>query len=856
MDVRSTKEELVNMHNVRIVIALAVSVLLPLQVSVQPVVGTNRRSGTPPLAASAVSQQTDVDAQLAASGAMPNNPSQALPTTVNASIPNSAKVISDDLALLNNGTVKNLVTGRTVTDRNIVGTPSTPPDPLAKTDGKSFIPVSVKTVRSAIRRVSGTQHIRNISMEPNNYGAHWGRYNDSPAFFGGTGDLFVQQAEGVIDVSEHQGVVDWNQVKASGVQGAIIRIAFGWGNRYDSQALNNIAECKRLRIPFGIYLYSYAYDSVTAAEEGTDVVSKLRSVGVSPHDLSYPVFYDLEDWSWTGHVHPTSPSIYEGMVDAWYGKLQAAGYTNLSVYSYMDYLQNELNSTSIYAKTRWVARYGEEMHFTFPTNYRGWQYYDQGHVAGINGTVDLSAFGNQSYQAVADATAYTALSIPNGVYYINSFAKDSSGVDIPGGSAASGISPQLYQANGSAAQQFRFTRQSNGSYTIINVNSGRALDVAGGAAGNLAEVRQWDVNGSAAQQWSLRDSGAGYYLQSALGNWVLDLAWGSVSNGVSVRLYAPNGTSTQKFITSSATSAIVQNIPVSIVSALNPTFALDLPGDSATSGARLQLYSWNGTNAQLYVFQQVGNGVYQVLNQSTGKVIEVQSAATANGGVIQQWDSNNTVAQHWSVMSYGGSNTLVNDASGKVMDVPGANAMSGVRLQSYAFNGSDAQRWVVIDQFDRARLNGLAAAHRNDLSDGAVSLGTSLSPSMVLDVAGGSLSDGAQVRMWSSNGTRAQQWKISHDSQGYVTFTNIGSGKSLDVLHANAENGTLIDQYTNNDTYAQKWIAVRASDGTFVLYSALKWSMVLDVRGASTALGSTVQLYSANSTGAQRWNIK
>ena len=69
----------------------------------------------------------------------------------------------------------------------------------------------------------------------------------------------------------------------------------------------------------------------------------------------------------------------------------------------------------------------------------------------------------------------SAVSIPNGNYYINVRSKVASSVDIPGASGADSTAIQLYSGNGSKAQQFTFTKQSDGSYVIVNVNSGKAL---------------------------------------------------------------------------------------------------------------------------------------------------------------------------------------------------------------------------------------------------------------------------------------------------------------------------------------------------------------------------------------------
>ena len=394
-----------------------------------------------------------------AADVMPENPDAALPRQVAASVGDDATVVSESHALTDGGELKDIETGETVTDPELVGTESTQPDPLSKTDGESFIPVSAADVREKVAANGGdveagagdgtarsgrtddsaaddgaaaddgvaaldgasagsasdgvgdaapssytrvanettsatAARVTPAALPNNSYGAYWGSYNGTPAFFESNGNLFVQQAKGVVDVSEWQGDIDWQAARNAGVEGAIIRIGYGWGNGLDRKAQRNINECRRLGIPFGVYVYSYAYDASTAAKEGSNLVGLLRQAGVNPGDLGYPVYYDLEAWAWTGHAHPTSPGVYEGMVDAWYGQLQAAGYTNLSVYSYTSYLNTALNSASIHAKTRWVAQYGARMQYTaFPTNDRGWQYTSSGRINGINGNVDLNAFG-------------------------------------------------------------------------------------------------------------------------------------------------------------------------------------------------------------------------------------------------------------------------------------------------------------------------------------------------------------------------------------------------------------------------------------------------------------------------------
>lgn len=793
---------------------------------------------------------------------MPDNPNAKLPDNVSDEISDDATVVSEDLAVTPEGEVKNIETGEIVTDPTLVGTKDQQPDPLAKTNGESFIPVSAEDVKNAV----ADANVQLSKFESNEYGAHWGTYNNSKAFFDYQNNLFVQQAKGVIDVSGWQGDIDWAKAKADGVEGAIIRLGYGEGNNADKKAQRNISECKRLGIPFGIYWYSYADTPALAKEEGADVVAKLKQFGVNPSDLAYPVYYDLEKWTWEGHQPPTDPNVYNNIVNNWYSALQSAGYKNLGVYSYTSYLQGPLKHADIYAKTTWVAQYGARMGFdSFPTNSRGWQYTSSGKVDGISGNVDMNAFGNKEFvnggssnalQAAIDVRKMTAVTIPNDNYYINVRSKVASSVDIPGGSAADSTAIQLYSGNSSKAQQFTFTRQSDGSYEIVNVNSGKALDVRNGVAENNAIVQQYSRNNSQAQRWFIRDSGAGYYLQSALGNWVLDLSGGNTANGAAIRLYTPNGTASQLFVVSSSDVNIATGVSMIITSVANKKLVTDVTSASTANGARVQLYSSNNTNAQKYRFESIGNGTYKIINANSGKVLDVAGGSTANGAALQQYTSNNTVAQQWTVWNYGsGKIALVSVNANKAVDIPGGNAVQQAQLQLYSPNGTVAQQWLVAKAplTLRERLNETAAKHRQDLPDGTYTFGSKLNTSMKMDVSGASRSNYGNVQIWTGNGTNAQKWKVTHDSNGYVTLTSVNSGKVLDVNGGVSANGTNVQQYDSNGTYAQKWIAVKNSDGSYTFQSALAENAVLDVNGGSSANGTNVQLYTSNGTNAQKW---
>ena len=98
----------------------------------------------------------------------------------------------------------------------------------------------------------------------------------------------------IMDVSHHQGSIDWEKVKESEfVDGVIIRVGFGRdrATQDDREFLRNVTECIRLNIPFGAYIYSYAKTEDDARSEAANF---RRLLDPYLQKMSYPVYYDLE----------------------------------------------------------------------------------------------------------------------------------------------------------------------------------------------------------------------------------------------------------------------------------------------------------------------------------------------------------------------------------------------------------------------------------------------------------------------------------------------------------------------------------------------------------------------------------
>lgn len=201
-----------------------------------------------------------------------------------------------------------------------------------------------------------------------------------------------------IDVSEHNGVIDWEAVKNSDVDYAIIRV--GYGSNYtqydDDYWTRNAQECTRLGIPFGVYIYSYA-DSVEDAASEADHVLRL----ISGYNLSYPVYYDLEE---TNIINKVGKGTITEIAKTFCGRMQNAGY-EVGVYANLNWWNNYLTDGVFNNWHRWVAQYNVTC--DYGGKYHMWQCTSSASVPGINGNVDVNFF----YEELRDAEGFVAIPI-------------------------------------------------------------------------------------------------------------------------------------------------------------------------------------------------------------------------------------------------------------------------------------------------------------------------------------------------------------------------------------------------------------------------------------------------------------
>lgn len=203
--------------------------------------------------------------------------------------------------------------------------------------------------------------------------------------FGADGVLAKSAPTVGIDVSKHNGNIDWKAVKNSGVSFAIIRCGYrGYSTGVmveDPTFRTNIRGALAAGLRVGVYYYSQAVDEVEAVEEASMVINL-----VSGYGLQLPVYMDVEASG--GRADSISVSQRTANIKAFCGTIQSAGY-KAGVYANKTWLNSYINASSISNYHIWLAQYAKEPTYT-ATRYDMWQYTSKGRVSGISGNVDMN----------------------------------------------------------------------------------------------------------------------------------------------------------------------------------------------------------------------------------------------------------------------------------------------------------------------------------------------------------------------------------------------------------------------------------------------------------------------------------
>lgn len=218
-----------------------------------------------------------------------------------------------------------------------------------------------------------------------------------------------------IDVSKHNGAIDWQKVKASGIDFAIIRAGYGKSIAQKDKTFEaNYAGCKANGIHCGAYWYSYAVTPAEAEAEARVFIQALAG-----KQFEFPVYFDIEE----NNALATGKKNVSAIIRAFCAVMEQAGYW-VGVYASRAHIQSYIDDNTQKRYSLWVAEWGNALHYSGDAGI--WQFSENGKVDGINGNVDLDecnvdyptaikAAGKNGYTKHADTPAeskHTVMYIP------------------------------------------------------------------------------------------------------------------------------------------------------------------------------------------------------------------------------------------------------------------------------------------------------------------------------------------------------------------------------------------------------------------------------------------------------------
>lgn len=213
-----------------------------------------------------------------------------------------------------------------------------------------------------------------------------------------------------IDVSKFQGDIDWNKVKAAGVEYAIIRIGYrGYGSAgnmaKDPKFLQNLVNATSVGIDCGLYFFTQAITKAEAEEEAKKVIAWLKEAKTEKDKngnlvwpksnwkyLNYPIYFDTElstaSPSGTGRADKLTKSQRTETVIGFCEALKKEKYYP-GIYASTSWLGSKIDMSKLQSYDVWVAHYGVSKP-GYTGKHQMWQYTSQGKINGISGYVDLN----------------------------------------------------------------------------------------------------------------------------------------------------------------------------------------------------------------------------------------------------------------------------------------------------------------------------------------------------------------------------------------------------------------------------------------------------------------------------------
>ncbi len=277
----------------------------------------------------------------------------------------------------------------------------------------------------------------------------------------------------------------------------------------------------------------------------------------------------------------------------------------------------------------------------------------------------------------------------------------------------------------------------------------------------------------------------------------------------------------------------------------------------------------NPDNAnQTWLLTRQSDGSYKITNNATGKVLDVYAASRASGANVDIYASNDTNAQRWYIFQNQNSSYTLRAKCGTTCVLTAASSSAGANVYMSTFASAALQQFKIttVDVSDDNTENEepttppvvepeVPEVPAEPEAPKPANLGTRFNASISLSYVSKNIAvSGTNVIIYSPSQNSDQVWRFERQSDGSYVIVNNNTTNYVLTVQGGAANGTNVYIAPGNGSAAQRWF-IYEKDGKYTFCSALSENFVLDVAAAGTANMTNVQIWTSNSTNAQLFNI-
>ena len=402
--------------------------------------------------------------------------------------------------------------------------------------------------------------------------------------------------------------------------------------------------------------------------------------------------------------------------------------------------------------------------------------------------------------------------IEEGTYRIAMFSNPNIGVDIDSALKSNGANVLIWEwAENNLQKKFNLKYdETDGYYTITNVNSGKLLDVQNGGTTNGTNVWQYEENNTDAQKWQIiKNDNGSYSILSKLSDLYLDVYNGNISNGSNIQLYEGNKSAAQQFTFIKLDDQIEKTINSGIyelASLIDQNKIFDVTDGLMDENVQIQLWDLDGFLQQRFKITY-NDTYYTITSLYSNKVLAIND----NNNLIQKSEDGD-IKEKWKIKLFGNDQfSLVSLANNYCINIPFSNAVNGVKLNVAEEDKSTAQRFYIID---RNPMQGL-----QNIEDSSYKIISPIDNKKAVDVTDGSSMSGTKIQIWDNDIYDQKKFDILYIGEGYYKIKSKLSNKVLTVestvpnLHSN------ITQEEDKNLDTQKWIINDVGNGLYNIIS-------------------------------------